>query len=416
MIIRKNYLYAAFAVAAFMLSSCKDNDEPEIPGSSLEAKSYTTETLAFTIDGRTAENQIVAFTPAENGKGTITIQSTPLDISEIIGGVMTAADNSGALTIPTAGIIPGSPKVEIPVVLTGSDNECSFTGSSESTYCTFSYSGKISAEKLSFDLTDVKLKNTSLAGTWYVPTLNNNAFDQLRVKWQAEKQVELMPGYGMPVETILGMTFVMPILPGEESGKNVSLLQMYTMLLNNVTFGEDGSVTALYTDLDAETPGQAEAPKGLAQYVVADDNTIRLFLDPYAIIKATMTLARSRAIDTTAMIEGLLTQLIPMLSNGIPLHYGAALLDPEGNVNEDANVKSFYLGTETLLPILETVKPLFADEEFVNSIIEIAGSNPDMGALAPMLGGILKSMPEIIDTTSKIEIGVNLSKVKPSAE
>ena len=50
----------------------------------------------------------------------------------------------------------------------------------------------------------------------------------------------------------------------------------------------------------------------------------------------------------------------PMLSNGIPLHYGAALLDPEGNVNEDANVKSFYLGTETLLPILETVKPLFA--------------------------------------------------------
>ncbi len=41
MIIRKNYLYAAFAVAAFMLSSCKDNDEPEIPGSSLEAKSYT---------------------------------------------------------------------------------------------------------------------------------------------------------------------------------------------------------------------------------------------------------------------------------------------------------------------------------------------------------------------------------------
>ncbi len=262
----------------------------------------------------------------------------------------------------------------------------------------------------------MKLKNTSLAGTWYVPALNNNAFDQLRVKWQAEKQVELMPGYGMPVETILGMTFVMPILPGEESGKKVSLLQMYTMLLNNVTFGEDGSVTALYTDLDAETPGQAEAPKGLAQYVVADDNTIRLFLDPYAIIKATMTLARSRAIDTTAMIEGLLTQLIPMLSNGIPLHYGAALLDPEGNVNEDANVKSFYLGTETLLPILETVKPLFADEEFVNSIIEIAGSNPDMGALAPMLGGILKSMPEIIDTTSKIEIGVNLSKVKPSAE
>ncbi len=183
--------------------------------------------------------------------------------------------------------------------------------------------------------------------------LNNNAFDQLRVKWQAEKQVELMPGYAeCPVETILGMTFVMPILPGEESGKNVSLLQMYTMLLNNVTFGEDGSVTALYTDLDAETPGRAEAPKGLAQYVVADNNTIRLFLDPYAIIKATMTLARSRAIDTTAMIEGLLTQLIPMLSNGIPLHHGAALLDRRQRQRGDANVKSFYLGTETLLPIL----------------------------------------------------------------
>ena len=38
---------------------------------------------------------------------------------------------------------------------------------------------------------------------------------------------------------------------------------MYTMLLNNVTFGEDGSVTALYTDLDAETPVGQKRPKAL---------------------------------------------------------------------------------------------------------------------------------------------------------
>ena len=57
-------------------------------------------------------------------------------------------------------------------------------------------------------------------------------------------------------------------------------------MLKGVTLGADGSVTAKY--VDAATGEEVDSHKGFARYVVADDHTLRLFVDPAAIIKSTV--------------------------------------------------------------------------------------------------------------------------------
>lgn len=99
-----------------------------------------------------------------------------------------------------------------------------------------------------------------------------------------------------------------------------------------------------------------------------------------------------------------------MLTAGIPIEYGQAQYTKDGKVVTIENTTAFYLGTETLLPILKIAKPLFSDEDFVKSIVEEASKDPNMGIMAMMLPGILNAIPEIIDTTSKVEIGINLTK------
>ena len=71
-----------------------------------------------------------------------------------------------------------------------------------------------------------------------------------------------------------------------------------------------------------------------------------------------------------------------MLSTGIPLHYGDVVKDA---VEPDPNAVSFYLGKETILPILQDVAPVFEDAELRTQIIEFAASQAgDMGPLAQM--------------------------------
>ena len=113
--------------------------------------------------------------------------------------------------------------------------------------------------------------------------------------------------------------------------------------------------------------------------------------------------------------ENLLPKLIPLLSQGFPVNYGPALVPDEVEddlmvPSTDPNFVSFYLDTNTLLPILKDIAPLLGDDDVVNFIVQAASQDPDMGFMASMLPPILKSLPDVINTTSKVELGLNLQK------
>lgn len=197
-------------------------------------------------------------------------------------------------------------------------------------------------------------------------------------------------------------------------------------MIKSVTLGNDGSVIAEYGDTSVAGLPVKTSAKGLAQYVVTSDNQMRLILNPYAIIAASAG-DNSRAegegeIDPSVLLEkllpvaeNLLPKLIPLLSQGIPVSYGPALVPDEEDDSEmvpsdDPNFVSFYLDTNTLLPILKDIAPLLGDDDVVNFIVQAASQDPEMGSMAGMLPPILKSLPDVINTTSKVELGLNLQK------
>lgn len=413
---KKRFIYslALAAVVGQAFTSCK-SDDPEYPGDALTEKTYADELLKVTLNGDQLLGKSVTFTPDGKGKANIILQGATLNLSEIIGmigGAETAAENDAqpSLEVPTAGVLPGSASVTIPVELSGDAGNCTFSGSGETDYCTFNYTGSATDANLEFNLSDVKLKNVSLAGTWTVGDFEgtNNFYTLARVVWKSEKGVELFPGWEMPIETIASMTLLMPMLaPDEEGNPTMNCLQMLQASLKDVTFAEDGTLTARY--VDSKTGQEMTAPAGVAQYVVDGEGQLRLFLNPAAIIANTVKMAaKTRAADMTMLIEGLMTQVLPMLTNGVPVHFGNAIVDAEGNTTTD--LTAFYLGTETLLPLFKTIAPLFEDEEFVQSLVDAASQDPAMGSMAGMLPGILNSLPGIIDTTTQLEIGINLQK------
>lgn len=418
------FIYAlAIAGALSTFTSCSDDENPA-PGSSLEQKTYSSnDGLTLNLNGAPLIGKTVTFTPGTDGKGTVTLAGEPLDVSQIMG-MITRADDQPAFTLPTAGVLPGSPSVSIPVELNGDANNCTFEGTNETEYCTYSYSGSVTADKFEFNLTDVKLKNTSLAGTWTFPESKGSVYNVARIEWDSDSlvhtQFSFMPGVFPPTNIdaslawFVRLALVMPMIKlNEEEDTAKSPLDMLTTVLKSVTFGEDGNVTAEY--LDTKTGEIAIAPTGVAQYVVSSNNTLRLFLNPAAIIANSVsnTKTNTRAADLTILVEGLMTELMPMLTEGIPVNYGAAIPDPDAFdeseiTNGDAT--AFYLGTETLLPIFKALLPLFSDEEFINSLVEEASKDPSMGMFSSSLEGILKSLPEVIKNTTKVEIGINLKK------
>ncbi len=132
----------ALAIAGLMatFASCSNNDDPAIaPGSSLEEKTYTTtEGLTLNFNGTPLIGKTATFTPAADGTATVTLAGEPLDMSTIMDALTKAENDQPALSLPTAGVLPGSPAVVIPVELKGDADNCTFDGKGETDYCTYS--------------------------------------------------------------------------------------------------------------------------------------------------------------------------------------------------------------------------------------------------------------------------------------
>lgn len=208
-----------------------------------------------------------------------------------------------------------------------------------------------------------------------------------------------MEGFELPMESVLGLVLAMPLL---EDG-TASVNQVLPELLKNIEFRNDGNATA--TVMEA---GQyVTSPLNLMQYVVKDDSKFQLFLDP-TLIAATGTPQNAPAlreglagIDLNNIIGNLLAQLAPMLSQGLPMGY----------IKQD-NKLTVYLGDDVILPVLQqNVVPILSDTALIQEIADLLAQSDDemIAGMAPMLPGIAASLVEVINGTTKIEIGLNFT-------
>ena len=395
---KKNLFYYLFAVicSVTLFTSCSDDDDEKMVNP-VPQTTFTGENgLQLTYNGAPMPGKKVTFTPdATNAqKATLRLEGE-FDLNGILGKAKSAAARED-VSMPTApGVLPGSPVVTLPVDLTINGDKCSFAGTSETDYCTFSYKGEVSAGAMELALSEVKLKNAKLAGmTWKLKPYDKedpNETDPIYLVWE-EKVFDILP-----IEYVLKLALRMELIAAGADHK-VSATEMLGTVLQDVTFMEDGNIVATYKDAANGGTEWTKSPVNLAQYVVENDNQIKVFLNPAAIIAAVNN--AGRAVDVQTVIQQTIQMLYPMLVNGVPVAF---------EQTEDA--LSVYLNTELLLPLLKTlVVPLLSDEEVVAMLVELMKKDPDFSEMADLAEPMLKAFPEIIESTTKVEIGLNFVK------
>lgn len=396
---KKNLFYLCALICSMSLfTACSDDEKEDKPVNPVPQTEYTVANgLNLTYNGGVMLGKKVTFTPdaSDPNKATLVLAGN-LDIS----GLLTRATAPSSLG---AGVFPGSPVVSIPVALDIQGNECSFSGTGETDYCTFAYAGKVTTSALQLDLTNVTLKNSALAATTWVPTPtliegSDYVEEPIHILWESEKGIPLFGSFEMPVQNLLLIALRMPLIEVAE-GKKVNVGEMLCNVLRDITLGADGDITASYVNAVQGGTAVVKTPAHVAQYVVLSDTQLKVYLNLDAIIANRNRLAgNTKAINISEILIQAATTLLPLLTDGVPLTY-----------SKSNGKMTVYLNTELLLPIMKgIVAPLFTDEEFVASLVEAMKSNPDFGSMANMVEGMLKSLPEIIEKTTVLEVGLNL--------
>lgn len=405
---KKNLFYYLFAVICTigLFTSCSDDDEKVV--NPIPQTTFNSENgLQLTYNGAPLLGKKVTFTPdaTEATKATLRLEGE-FDLTGILKG------QRSNMTSPTGpGVFPGSPVTTLSVDLSINGNQCTFSGVSETEYCTFSYAGKVTAGTMDLSFTDVTLKNTALAGTVWKPTPLANTEDggmdePIHFVWKSgtKAAIEIFPGHPSEIEIndLLLLALRFPLFD-DGSGDRVSVEQMLCSVLKDVTLGADGNIVATYMDAANGGTEWVTSPSNMAQYVVTGDNQLLLFLNPQAIMANVDNVEKSvRTVDVGAILQQAIAELYPMLINGVPF-----------NLYKRGNRMKVFLGTDLLLPLMKNiVAPLFEDEEFLNMVIEAMKSDPQFGGMAGMMVPTLKLLPEIIKNTTQLEIGLDLTQVK----
>lgn len=396
---KKNLFYYLFAVICTigLFTSCSDDDEKVV--NPIPQTTFNSENgLQLTYNGAPLLGKKVTFTPdaTEATKATLRLEGE-FDLAGILKG------QRSNMTSPTGpGVFPGSPVTTLSVDLSINGNQCTFSGVSETEYCTFSYAGKVTAGTMDLSFTDVTLKNTALAGTVWKPTPLANTEDggmdePIHFVWKSGTKAAIEI-FGHPSEIEINDLLLLALrfpLFDDGSGDRVSV--------KDVTLGADGNIVATYMDAANGGTEWVTSPSNMAQYVVTGDNQLLLFLNPQAIMANVDNVEKSvRTVDVGAILQQAIAELYPMLINGVPLTY-----------TKEGNRMKVFLGTDLLLPLMKNiVAPLFEDEEFLNMVIEAMKSDPQFGGMAGMMVPTLKLLPEIIKNTTQLEIGLDLTQVK----
>lgn len=404
---KKNLFYYLFAVICTigLFTSCSDDDEKVV--NPIPQTTFNSENgLQLTYNGAPLLGKKVTFTPdaTEATKATLRLEGE-FDLTGILKG------QRSNMTSPTGpGVFPGSPVTTLSVDLSINGNQCTFSGVSETEYCTFSYAGKVTAGTMDLSFTDVTLKNTALAGTVWKPTPLANTEDggmdePIHFVWKSgtKAAIEIFPHPSeIEINDLLLLALRFPLFD-DGSGDRVSVEQMLCSVLKDVTLGADGNIVATYMDAANGGTEWVTSPSNMAQYVVTGDNQLLLFLNPQAIMANVDNVEKSvRTVDVGAILQQAIAELYPMLINGVPLTY-----------TKEGNRMKVFLGTDLLLPLMKNiVAPLFEDEEFLNMVIEAMKSDPQFGGMAGMMVPTLKLLPEIIKNTTQLEIGLDLTQVK----
>lgn len=411
-LIRKSILAAGAVLAATIMPSCGDDNDISV--SPLPEKRYTgNEALTLGYDGAPMSGKYATFD--QNGNtASITFGSTvsPASLSATLEGVP---------DIPGPGVLPGTPVLTLPVYLKPDGGSYAFDGNGETDFVSYSYEGKVNGDRMVFDFQDVSLKDKRFAGTVWTPAPLEKAPEgitykslPLHIVWECDFP-PILEDFDGSIGDALTLLATAPLIPVYSNTAYMSAAQALASTLRTLAFREDGNAVVTYLKKADGAAQFALAPICMIQYVPTSGNTMRIFVNPTDLMGQILINnsshpdlpsnpfgkiaadSRGEAATDPGFIK-IIGTLAPYLAEGLPVNY-----------MQSGNSLSLYLGTETLLPLVkETLVPLLKNPEIQADIIARISGDPTLAGQLPLIEALLKAFPNLIEATSRIELGVNL--------
>lgn len=389
---KKNLLYLFALICSMSLfTACSDDDE-KFPTDEVNMTFTSTDAdnqLALTYSGEPMLGKSVTFNTTDGKTATIVLKGAGLSL--------TKSTATPSLTNP--GIIPGETTTTLNVnLMPVGETGYTFEGKDESNNRTVEYKGAVEKGKLTLAL-NVKMTN-NLIGTWNLyPYDPFGSVGPLRLKWESTKKFGLdLFGFGTITELHPGELLTFMSAPALINGE-LNLQEAISALFKNVTFRTDGNIEATYSEAaNLASPVWVKSPLNIAQYYV-QNNKIYLLLNIDAIIAKIVVNRASTKMDITDILPQLM-ELIPMISNGIPLGY---------TIGTDGAL-GVYIEKDLGLKLVNMFLPLLQDEETIAAIMESVNSDPSFAAFAGVTEEILKQLPEVVAGTTNMELGLNFVK------
>ena len=404
------------------LGGCSDhNDVDPVPDLSAGA-TYTGTSLELYYDGEQMPGKTAEVKVAD-GEAEMTFYST-FDLSQLTGMGLT-----GELASP--GITPGDSRLVLTAPAVAGDGVYEVAGSGATDYVTFDYTGSISKDKMTFSLTDVKLKNQSLAGNVFAPApiVGNIVSGYSSLPFHLVWELDPAVGVDIPLSEVLQLIATAPVIPVYDGTAYTSVAQAFYSLVKTVALKSDGDMPVMYVSTLGGAAHVATSCGNMLQYVPVESG-MKLYLNPLQVVSEALLalsdnkddakfdfstlLKRSSAADsgsaatgvdpalTRAMIGVLLKALAPQIEGGVPLTVAPT------SVGAD-----IYLDTATSVTFLATLlqgalqnPDIQAKLQEYLSGVNLPGVNPDQ------LAGLLQALPQYLMKTTKLEIGLSLVKAE----
>ena len=230
---------------------------------------------------------------------------------------------------------------------------------------------------------DFFVRNEKIEGTWNLQKVNRTDLDNgsyllsgsVKLTWDCPEGTTLNIKIG---DNEIPMDVNQMIIPMINNVSNQYLPQ----ILKNVTFTKDGKINATYSELPEEgETSDWKTAEGYASYTVANDNLIYVTIDAN---KATEDIDDAAK---KAQIKGILQQY-----NKIPV-----------NIRWNGSKPYFFVDKAF-------VKPMIANLVAMLEKVPTTDMDANKQQSFNMLKGIMGQLPEIINKTTKFELGLELMK------
>lgn len=319
------------------------------------------------------------------------------------------------------GVLPGTPKLDITVPVTRDGNDWDFDYTGETDFVTYRLEGDFDNNKFEGEFEDVRLKNQTFAGgAWKPVAAPTNPLDDsqpFHIVWETKLPIQL-PGTQYGIQDVLRILVNTPFIPVYNGTAEMSLTQVIANGLRTVGMAADGCMPVTYLQTANGASQFITAPRCTFMYVPLSDNAMRLYANPTDILSLVLLNntnrdpnipdnpfgKASRAEEGTLLqlLEGIVKNLSPMLAEGLPM---ACVRQGDG--------MQLYLSSEVLLPLLkQVIVPVLSNPAMRGIVADLVQHNTSLSQYATAIMALYDALPQLLDQTTKIELGFNFTKAR----